>query len=223
MSKSLSSSKGQQSMSKSLSSGEDQSKRSLVSPPEDPNDRKCHSLTITERRGAKSLPPLKTRSEPTTNKHAVLTSKKGKQKMRLRPVDMEPELDLASEGSEYSADLQAYMNSYLSSTNTASISLWSQDVQRQMEGVGTPPAPTRMVREGSLAIGENARDTYTVQTIQEWSQGKGGKKKQRTRSEIIHVNNSPISSSDSEPPTQEYKRQKSTETSKNKSKICTIL
>lgn len=172
-------------------------------------------ISLTERRGVKTLPPIRAKgSELGTRKHAVLASRKGKQKMH----HSEPE---SGEASDYSADLHAYVNSYMDSSNTASISSWSQDVQRQLSGLPAAPPGTRTVREGSLAIGENARDTFTVQNIQEWGQGRGGKKKQRTRSQIIQMAASPaISTSNSEP----NERQRPIPTSQpTKSKICNIL
>lgn len=124
--------------------------------------------SITERRGVK-LAPIK---QPHTHKQAD-------------SAKMQRDSD---DHSDYSTQLQAYMDSYAQGSQS-SMELESRDGQ-----IGTAASrhmdkqiatPTVQVREGSLAIGPNARENFTIQTIEEWSKGKKGKTKRQRRSEIV--------------------------------------
>lgn len=193
------------------------------------------NLSLGERRG-KPLPPIKTKgSDPGIYGRSALEpldppSWKGKQKLQPLEVGREPH-QASPTPSNYSAVLQEYMESYMDSPSPSNTtSQWSRDMQRQLSATPGPStsqagSDRRTVREGSLAIGENARDAFTVQTIQEWSKGKKGKKKRKTRSEIIQTTHPPpATSSDS---VQEDRVQRSqlntTKITEKQSKICTIL
>ena len=121
-------------------------------------------LSITERRGVK-LAPIK---QPHAHKQADSAKKQ-------RDSD---------DNSDYSTQLQAYMDSYAhgsqSSMELQSTRQIATPTSRQMD-----EQTTLTVREGSLAIGPNARENFTIQTIEEWSKGKGGKNKRQRRSEIV--------------------------------------
>lgn len=178
-------------------------------------------LSITERRGVKALPPIKAQNLSSVGTLPPLPKqnlKKGKQKLSHMDRD-------ADEASDYSANLQAYVESYNMGSND-SLTSWSQEVEKerneQADLAASPPTltphPHFLAREGSLALGVDAKDNYTVQTIQEWSQGKGGKKKHHTRSEIICTSSSsPVLSDDS------IQQKKPTSQPKTQSVLCTIL
>lgn len=178
-------------------------------------------ISLTERRGAKSLPPLKRAAPPTHSRHTPipLPSKKGKGKMTSQEEE-------ERQSSDYSADLQAYMNSYADSTNTTSS--WSQDFQHHSR---EPPAATptaaraQSVREGSLAVGADARKKFGVQTVEEWRESKGGKRKLETRSQIIQLapSTSSSSSGDTHMDQAEQGQRSTAQPSANQSKVCTIL
>ena len=175
--------------------------------------------SITERRGVKALPPIQANgstSQPPTHKHAVLASRKGKNKLQQDQRDSE-------EDSDYSADLKAYMESYIDSSQGSHSSL-----AQEMATTGTPKPPSplmpglvgtsevpapNMVKEGSLAIGLDARDNFAVETVEEWSEVKGGKKQCQTRKEIVQTST----------PADATPSHADNSTPRNQSRLCTIL
>lgn len=183
-------------------------------------------ISLTERRGAKALPPIKAKeaeklSKLPAHKHVALPPTKGKEKLGAH-------IDIESDHSEYSTKLQAYVDSYRDSGGSQGS--WSQELQavRHMDkeidlhsAAATPrPSSSHSVREGSLAIGPNARENFTVQTIEEWSRDKGGKRKCHRKSEIIPAS----------PPSSASTGQSSATTPTNQqpqptqqSKVCTLI
>lgn len=193
--------------------------------------------SITERRGVK-LAPIK---QPHPHKQAD-------------SAKMQRDSD---DNSDYSTQLQAYMDSYTQHGSQSSIEL--QSTRHRDEQIATPTSrhmdeqiatPTVQVREGSLAIGPNARENFTIQTIEEWSKGKGGKTQRQRRSEIVATSpgNSPASTQQQDTDTQAIQHtdtdtdtdtqqaiarpqhthtgveeRSSNRQSTNQSKVCTIL
>lgn len=147
-------------------------------------------LSITERRGAKTLPPIKTTETSLTTKPAATpvqkgvlrSSKKGKEKLTE-----EGEGEESADSTEL--QLQAYLDSYRDSSDSS----WSQGLEAStdMEQPVLPntqgPSALPSFGEGSLALGPNAREQYTVQTVEVWSKGRGGRKKHETKSEIVQT------------------------------------
>lgn len=145
-------------------------------------------LSITERRGAKTLPPIKTTETSLTTKPAATpvqkgvlrSSKKGKEK-------------LTEEGEESADSTELQLQAYLDSYRDSSDSSWSQGLEAStdMEQPVLPntqgPSALPSFGEGSLALGPNAREQYTVQTVEVWSKGRGGRKKHKIRSEIVQT------------------------------------
>ena len=208
--------------------------------PPDSQER-VKKLSLMERRGVGTLPPIGTGENahisetkpPPTHKHAVLVSKKGKKRL---PLDEDENI--------YNSQLQAYMNSYRDSSTSLNSSQESLAPRKKLNsslpkhpGVSPqanflsesfPPFDAHLsstsgsrhvnIREGSLAIGPNAREKFTVQTVEEESRGRRGKTKHRTESEIIP--SSPVTPASQRVP----QRQQLTNTSANQhSKVCIIL
>lgn len=183
-------------------------------------------ISLTERRGAKALPPIRAKEAQDLSRlptHVVPPSSSAKGKERLVP-----RIDMESDNSEYSTQLQAYVDSYRDSDGSQGS--WSEELQavrhtdKEIELHSTQRP--RSVREGSLALGPNAREKFTVQTTEEWSKGKGGKAKCRKKSEIICMSlTSPSSRSTSASSiaTPTNQQLQPTTQDRNQSKVCTIL
>lgn len=198
-------------------------------PPSPLSIEPAKKISLTERRGAKALPPIKAKEAESLSriKHTVPRSAKG----------LVPHADMESDDSEYSTKLQAYVDSYRDSDglqgSQGSQGSWSQELDavqhldKEIElhsNAGTPrPHSLQSVREGSLAIGPNARVNFTVQTTEEWSKGKGGKKKCRRKSEIIPTSPPSSLSTDSTTTPTHQQPTPTAQDGRNQSKVCTIL
>ncbi len=188
--------------------------------------------SITQRRGVKALPPINASNPskpPPTHKHAITVSKKGKRKLTGKNEER-------GDGSNYSVELKAYMDSYRDSSgeegsHDSSHSSYIQAI-KNMDGPKEPSPPLgpggetadpqpQAVREGSLAIGLDARENFTVETVEEWSEGKGGRKKRQLKKEIIKTS---LSAGPS--PSQHADGSCNNNTAsqpRNQSRLCTIL
>ena len=110
---------------------------------------------------------------------------------------------------KYSQDLQQYMNSYdngslqsstLTSLTTTSDSSFLNSVF-SAEGSNPRPIPTTtLVPEGSLALGLNTKELYTVEKLQVESNKKGRKRSHHQPTRIVPIN-STTSTDNINPPT----------------------
>ena len=181
------------------------------------------SNSITERRGVESLPPIKTTrgnklGQP-SRKHVVVAAKKRKGKEVMVHVNGDSEKNYddnlqaayldsyrdpvtsssqeslttamkRTNGSLYRHSLPASSTKRLSITSPregtpASIKLPPEHPRQQQESY---------VREGSLAIGPNARENFRVQTVdKEEYIRKKGRKRRLTKDDIIVASPGPIS------------------------------
>jgi tetratricopeptide (TPR) repeat protein len=176
-----------------------------------------NKVSLTERRGAKALPPIKTKqpeTQPPSHKHVVL---QGKERLASHT-------DTEYEDNEYSDKLKAYVDSYRDSED-ASQDSWTQELDtvnfdKELQNTTPRARGSHSVREGSLAIGPNARLNFTVQTTEEWGKDKKGKDVRRRKSEIIPTSptSSSLSTDSSTTPTHH-----AAPATRNQSRVCTIL
>ena len=191
-----------------------------ISPISSTESEPAKKISLTERRGVKALPPLKAKKPEDLNR--LQSSMKGKEKLV-------PHSDVESDNSEYAGKLQqAYVDSYRDLDGSQESWARELEVVRHLNKDAATPRlhNPHSVKEGSLAIGPNARVNFTVQTTEEWSKGKGGKKKWRRKSEIVPTSPPSSLSTDSSfttPTHQTPTHQPPNAHNRTQSRVCTIL
>ena len=170
------------------------------------------NISLQERRGVQEkLPPILTGFKgnqpsptfptPSSQKgSARLDKKKGKLKKQPSRED--------SDSNSLNKDLQAYMQSYVHSSN--------EEEDRNVSPANKPGTSTGgSVGEGSLAIGPRAKDNFKVREV-EGEHVTGKKKGQRPRSKIVSISETEATSSTGESEHQ-------TDSRTQRSKVCIIL